>query len=101
MLPPNFGGCGGRYFPSMVVVALGEPGVPVVCCARLVVASSAHSKEAATSPRAASRRVIAKCFSIMGALRDQRDSRLCRELYDGSGQDDIALRGNVDARNGS
>src|SRR5215471_14319982 len=31
--PPNFGGGGGRYFPSMVVVALGEPGVPVVCCA--------------------------------------------------------------------
>ena len=31
--PPNFGGGGGRYFPSIVVVALGEPGVPVVCCA--------------------------------------------------------------------
>src|SRR5690242_5686026 len=31
--PPNFGGVGGKYLPSMVVVALGEPGVPVVCCA--------------------------------------------------------------------
>src|SRR6478672_7629913 len=31
--PPNFGGGGGRYFPSIVVVALGEPGAPVVCCA--------------------------------------------------------------------
>src|SRR6201995_3163373 len=31
--PPNFGGGGGRYFPSIVVVALGEPGVPVVCWA--------------------------------------------------------------------
>src|ERR1700730_8569000 len=31
--PPNFGGCGGRYFPSIVVVAPGEPGVPVICCA--------------------------------------------------------------------
>src|SRR5262249_18382139 len=31
--PPNFGGGGGRYFPSIVVVAPGEPGVPVVCCA--------------------------------------------------------------------
>src|SRR6516164_10705702 len=31
--PPNFGGGGGRYLPSIVVVASGEPGVPVVCCA--------------------------------------------------------------------
>src|SRR5215471_923565 len=31
--PPNFGGGGGRYFPSIVVVAPGEPGVPVFCCA--------------------------------------------------------------------
>src|SRR5215469_14202303 len=31
--PPNFEGAGGRYFPSIVVVAPGEPGVPVVCCA--------------------------------------------------------------------
>src|SRR4029450_12283169 len=29
--PPNFGSGGGSCFPSMVVVALGEPGVPVVC----------------------------------------------------------------------
>src|SRR6266550_4982415 len=33
--PPNFGSGGGSCFPSIVVVALGEPGVPVVCiCAR-------------------------------------------------------------------
>ena len=33
--PPNFIGGGGICFPSIVVVALGEPGVPVVCiCAR-------------------------------------------------------------------
>src|SRR6266436_6086868 len=33
--PPNFGSGGGSCFPSMVVVALGEPGVPVVwTCAR-------------------------------------------------------------------
>src|ERR1700745_2798717 len=30
--PPNGGGGAGRYLPSIVVVALGEPGVPVVCC---------------------------------------------------------------------
>src|SRR5260370_7801557 len=33
MTPPNFGGGGGICFPSMVVVALGDPGVPVTCCA--------------------------------------------------------------------
>ena len=31
--PPNFGSGGGSCFPSMVVVALGEPGTPVVCWA--------------------------------------------------------------------
>src|SRR5271154_1385714 len=31
--PPNFGGGGGSCFPSIDVVALGEPGVPVTCCA--------------------------------------------------------------------
>src|SRR5262249_6137796 len=30
--PSNFAGGGGSCFPSMVVVALGEPGVPVTCC---------------------------------------------------------------------
>ena len=29
MTPPNFAGGGGRYLPSIVVVALGEPGAPV------------------------------------------------------------------------
>src|SRR5271169_2050852 len=31
--PPNFGGGGGICLPSIVVVALGEPNVPVTCCA--------------------------------------------------------------------
>src|SRR5262245_8266240 len=31
--PPNFGSGAGSCFPSMVVVALGEPGTPVTCCA--------------------------------------------------------------------
>src|SRR6201989_1204447 len=44
--PPNFGGGGGRYLPSIVVVAAGEPGVPVAWCARPA-APSAHSKQAA------------------------------------------------------
>src|SRR5262245_17642416 len=33
--PPNFGSGGGSCFPLIVVVALGDPGSPVVCtCAR-------------------------------------------------------------------
>ena len=31
--PPNFGSGGGNCLPSMVVVAPGEPGIPVVCWA--------------------------------------------------------------------
>ena len=31
--PPNVGGVGGSCFPSIVVVALGEPGTPLICCA--------------------------------------------------------------------
>ena len=31
--PPNVGGGGGSCFPSIVVVALGEPGVPLICWA--------------------------------------------------------------------
>src|SRR5215813_522838 len=34
IVPPNGAGGGGRYLPSIVVVALGEPGVPVICWAR-------------------------------------------------------------------
>src|SRR6476646_1397303 len=30
IVPPNGAGGGGRYLPSIVVVALGDPGVPVV-----------------------------------------------------------------------
>src|ERR1700757_393906 len=45
--PPNFGSGGGSCFPSMVVVAPGEPGVPVVwICAR---AEGATVKMAAAS----------------------------------------------------
>ena len=31
--PPKFGGGFGTYLPSTVVVAVGEPGVPVICWA--------------------------------------------------------------------
>src|SRR5439155_16594650 len=33
MTPPNFMGGDGSCLPSSVIVASGEPGVPVICCA--------------------------------------------------------------------
>jgi len=39
--PPNFGSGGGSCFPLIVVVALGEPGVPVICWATAGVAGMA------------------------------------------------------------
>jgi hypothetical protein len=33
IVPPNGAGGGGRYLPSIVVVASGEPGTPVICWA--------------------------------------------------------------------
>jgi hypothetical protein len=33
MTPPNLGGGAGSWLPGIVVVALGEPGVPYTCCA--------------------------------------------------------------------
>src|SRR5260370_8365956 len=48
--PPNFGGGAGSCFPSTVVVALGEPGTPVACCAATdVTASMAASKNTANA----------------------------------------------------
>src|SRR4249920_2577206 len=48
--PPNFGGGGGSCFPSIVVVALAEPGTPVVFCWAFVpaVASRNNRKTAAS-----------------------------------------------------
>src|SRR4029453_2709189 len=39
--PPNFGGSGGSCLPSSVIVALGVPGVPVICWAAADPARSA------------------------------------------------------------
>src|SRR5271165_145057 len=47
--PPNLGGGGGICFPSMVVVALGEPNVPVTCCA--LAPLPAKMLETASAPR--------------------------------------------------
>src|SRR6185437_11669553 len=46
--PPNFGSGGGSCFPSMVVVALGEPNSPVTCCAM-----QKEGRSARTTPQSA------------------------------------------------
>ena len=58
----------------MVVVAVGEPGVPVVCCARPAV-SNANSTEIAMSPRGANRSVAGKCFPTMGTSAPPTDEQ--------------------------
>src|ERR1700750_1236159 len=42
--PPNAAGGGGICFPSIVVVAPGEPGVPVICCAIAAGANDMHKR---------------------------------------------------------
>src|SRR5271154_6575604 len=49
MTPPNFGGGGGSCLPSIEVVALGEPGVPLTCCAAALGAQSALKKMASVA----------------------------------------------------
>ena len=44
--PPNFGSGGGSCLPLMVVVAPGEPSVPVTCCAAAGSAGAVHSATA-------------------------------------------------------
>src|SRR5512147_2192138 len=45
--PPNFGSGGGICFPLIVVVAPGEPGVPVICWACAVIAAIAQNADRA------------------------------------------------------
>src|SRR4029453_534835 len=49
--PPNFGSGGGSCLPSMVVVALGEPGVPVVCTCAGAEDAAAMMATASIPPR--------------------------------------------------
>jgi hypothetical protein len=49
--PPNFGSGGGSCFPSMVVVALGEPSVPVVWTSARAEGATAMTAAASIAPR--------------------------------------------------
>src|SRR6476646_9439602 len=51
IVPPNGPGGGGRYLPSIVVVALGEPGVPVICWAKVEPTVRASTEAGRTSAR--------------------------------------------------
>src|SRR5258708_3344414 len=51
MTPPNGGGWGGRYVPLMVLVALGEPGTPLICWALTGTAASKKKRPAMGHPR--------------------------------------------------
>ena len=63
--PPNFGLGAGSCFPSMVVVALGEPGVPVTCCANDGPAVTLNSTApAAQLPNSAVSTLVLHRFSL-------------------------------------
>src|SRR5438132_10191370 len=49
--PANIGGGGGSCFPSIVVVALGEPGTPLICWACAVTAANDNPTQKESSPR--------------------------------------------------
>src|SRR5206468_731833 len=64
MTPPNFAGGAGTWLPLIVVVALGEPGVPVIsgCCA-------GQADGATDNAAAASSAVVMACTSRVKADR--------------------------------
>src|ERR1700690_485560 len=62
--PPNFGGGAGSCFPSSVVVALGEPGVPVTCCA----AAGTEDVSPSTAIKAAIPRVLSSIHFMISLL---------------------------------
>src|SRR5215472_2681351 len=66
--PPNGAGGLGRYLPSMVVVASGEPGAPVVCCAWPVAMPSAKNNAKPRAPRSAGGIKYFKSFIMLPLL---------------------------------
>src|SRR5262249_35936986 len=66
ILPSNFCGGGGSWLPGIVVVALGEPGAPVVSCALAAEVSAVAAR------RAASRRAGLFSWEFLHLLRGRR-----------------------------
>src|SRR6516164_10155193 len=59
--PPNFGSGGGSCLPLIVVVASGEPGVPVICWANV-------GSAADRTPRARTETLTIQWFARMAGL---------------------------------
>src|SRR5271154_6477546 len=68
MTPPNFGGGGGSCLPSIEVVALGAPSVPVTCCA--------PAREEAVSPRTARSAAITRSLLLSHIMNSLLSSAL-------------------------
>jgi hypothetical protein len=66
--PPNFGSGGGSCFPSIVVVALGDPRGPVTLCEIAALVPIRSNKEAPISPRGTRPLINAKDFLLMCRL---------------------------------
>src|SRR5262249_35565331 len=66
IVPPKGAAGGGRYLPSFVVVAWGEPGVPVVCGAQAITADNVSSAQPMSDPGRAARNV---CFGNVSMAR--------------------------------
>src|SRR5512141_3243890 len=65
--PPNFGSGGGICFPLMVVVALGDPGTPVISCA----------KAGSVTASAMSNTKICFCLILGSAFHNKLNERKC------------------------
>ena len=63
--PPNFGSGGGSCFPSIVVVAEGEPGTPVTCCAK---AGDIRTRPARPMPKASRLAASPTVFARIGII---------------------------------
>src|SRR6266436_2139741 len=74
--PPNFIGGGGICFPSIVTVALGAPGTPVICWA--IAEKAVVKMQAAT----AAQRLILLCVCIAVCLLANVFAHFFRELLD-------------------
>src|SRR6266700_5148949 len=76
MTPPNCGSGGGSCFPVMVEVALGEPRVPLTCCAVAwpAIASAARLRSAAVAAR--QEKVLDRMFAFLDRLSEAARLRL-------------------------
>src|SRR6516164_7802997 len=74
--PPNFGSGGGSCFPVIVVVASGEPGVPVICWVN--VGSADRTPRARTEALTTHR--FARMMTSSGAVaRSRRGKAFCQK----------------------